>query len=216
MKGIYLHPLPLRIWHWANALTIVILIITGIRLRIPGIAALRPHDPLLLLHQYAGWAMVASSLFWFAYGMAGGYLRRQFLMKKGDLTGILRQSRYYLISIFRGEKDPFQPSAEEKYNPLQKLAYGTVMFIFVPVQVATGLFFSHVGILRKYALLWDMAGPLNAIHVIGAYLFVLYLIVHFYMATLGPTVFSHIRAMITGYEAVNAVEGGKTKHLAGR
>jgi thiosulfate reductase cytochrome b subunit len=206
MKGIYLHPLPLRIWHWANALTIVILIITGFRLRLSGIAVLRPHDPLLLLHQYAGWAMVASSLFWFAYGMAGGYLRRQFLMKKGDLTGILRQSRYYLISIFKGEKDPFRPSAEEKYNPLQKLAYGTVMFIFVPVQVATGLFFSHVGILRKYVLLWDMAGPLNAIHVIGAYLFVLYLIVHFYMATLGPTVFSHIRAMITGYEEAEAGE----------
>ncbi len=40
MKRIYLHPLPLRIWHWANALMVILLIITGIQLRIPGIAAL--------------------------------------------------------------------------------------------------------------------------------------------------------------------------------
>ncbi len=31
-------------------------------------------------------------------------------------------------------------------------------------------------------------------------MFALYLIVHVYMATLGPTAFSHIKAMIVGYE----------------
>jgi thiosulfate reductase cytochrome b subunit len=179
---------------------VMILIVSGIRLRILGIATLRPHDPVLLLHLYVGWAMAVSFLFWFTYGITGGHLRRNFLIKRGDITGILRQLKYYLVTIFRGEKDPFQPSAKEKYNPLQKLAYGTVMFIFVPIQMLTGLSFSHIGIMRKYVLLWDMAGLFGAIHVIGAYFFVLYLIVHFYMATLGPTVFSHIWAMIAGYE----------------
>ncbi len=41
---------------------------------------------------------------------------------------------------------------------------------------------------------------LDAIHVIGAYVFALYLVVHVYMATLGRTAFSHIKAMIVGYE----------------
>lgn len=200
IKGIYLHPLPLRIWHWTNALMVIILLVTGIRLRIFGIAALRPNDPFLLLHQYIGWTMAASSLFWFAYSIAVGHLRRHFLLKRGNIAGILRQVKYYLVTIFRGEKDPFQPSAEEKYNPLQKLAYGTVMLIFVPIQTLTGLSFSHISMIRKYVLLWDMTGLLVAVHVIGAYLFILYLIVHVYMSTLGPTAFSHIRAMITGYE----------------
>jgi len=206
MKGIYLHPLPLRIWHWANALLFMILLLTGIRLRILGIAALRPHDPFLLIHQYAGWAMAASSLFWFAYAMAEGHLQRHLLLKKGDIAGIRRQFTYYLVTIFRGEKDPFQPSAEEKYNPLQKIAYAAVMLIFVPVQTLSGLAGSHIGIVRKYVLLWDATGLFNAVHVIGAYLFLLYLIVHVYMSTLGPTVFSHTRAMITGYEEVKEVE----------
>jgi len=41
---------------------------------------------------------------------------------------------------------------------------------------------------------------LDATHVIIAYMFALYLIVHIYMATLGRTAFSHIKAMIVGYE----------------
>jgi hypothetical protein len=41
---------------------------------------------------------------------------------------------------------------------------------------------------------------LDAIHVIVAYMFALYLIVHIYMATLGWKVSSHIKAMVVGYE----------------
>ena len=54
MKRVYLHPLPLRIWHWVNALLVLVLLITGIQLRIPGIASLRPQDPALLDAQIRG------------------------------------------------------------------------------------------------------------------------------------------------------------------
>jgi Ni,Fe-hydrogenase I cytochrome b subunit len=33
MKKIYLHPLPVRIWHWINAICFIILIITGLQIR---------------------------------------------------------------------------------------------------------------------------------------------------------------------------------------
>jgi thiosulfate reductase cytochrome b subunit len=66
--------------------------------------------------------------------------------------------------------------------------------------VVTGILFSDISFFRNYLLLWDLAGYVNAVHVIGAYLFALYLIVHLYMATLGRTAFSHTKAMITGYE----------------
>jgi thiosulfate reductase cytochrome b subunit len=36
--------------------------------------------------------------------------------------------------------------------------------------------------------------------VLAAYVFVLYLVLHLYMATLGRTLSSHIKAMIVGYE----------------
>jgi thiosulfate reductase cytochrome b subunit len=66
--------------------------------------------------------------------------------------------------------------------------------------VVTGILFSDILFFRTYILLWNVAGIINAIHVIGAYAFALYLIVHLYMATLGRTPFAHTKAMITGYE----------------
>jgi len=200
MKKIYLHPLPLRIWHWVNTLLVLLLIITGIQLRIPGIAALQPHNTPLLIHRWVGWAMAASCVFWLVYSLMSDHLSRNYVIRRRHLKGTFRQARFYLFSMFKGEENPFRPSAEEKFNPLQKLAYGAIMGIFAPVLVVTGVLFSDILFFRKYILLWNVVGVLDAIHVIGAYVFALYLIVHIYMSTLGRTASSHIKAMIVGYE----------------
>ena len=200
MKRIYLHPLPLRMWHWVNALLVILLIITGIQLRISGVPSLGPRHPALWVHKYAGWAMVASGVFWLVYSLATRNLSRQCAVRPGDLKGMSRQARFYLISIFKGEENPFRPSPDEKFNPLQKLAYGAIMCIFAPILMVTGLLGSDISFFRKYILLWDIAGVVNAIHVLGAYVVVLYLVVHLYMATLGRTTFGHIKAVILGYE----------------
>lgn len=209
MKRTYLHPLPLRIWHWLNALLVVVLLITGAQLRIPGIASLRPNDPALMVHKFAGWAMAVSFVIWLVYGLVSDHLRRHYVMRRRDLKGVFSQARFYLFSIFRGEENPFLPSPEEKFNPLQKLAYGTIMGLLTPVLVVTGLLYSDILFFRKYILLWDIVGVLDAIHVIGAYVFALYLVVHVYMATLGRTAFSHIKAMIMGYEEEPGEPEGK-------
>ena len=200
MKRIYLHPLPLRIWHWVNALLVILLIITGIQLRISGVPSLGPRHPALWVHKYAGWAMAASCVFWIVYSLVSRNLSRQYAVRRRDLKGIFRQAKFYLISIFQGEENPFRATSEEKFNPLQKLAYGAIMCIFTPILVVTGLLFTDIFFFRKYILLWDVVGVLNAIHVMGAYVFALYLVVHIYMATLGRTASSHLKAMIVGYE----------------
>jgi thiosulfate reductase cytochrome b subunit len=210
MKRTYLHSLPLRMWHWANALMVIVLIITGIQIRIPGMASLPPQDPALWIHRYAGWAMAILWAFWLVYSLAAKNLSRHYAIRRRDFGGIFRQGKYYLISIFRGEENPFHPTPDEKFNPLQKMAYGSIMGFFAPLLVITGLLFSDILFLRKYVLLWDIAGLANALHVAVGYVFVLYLIIHLYMATLGPTVFSHIKAMITGYEE----EAGDKKKIA--
>jgi thiosulfate reductase cytochrome b subunit len=200
MKKIHLHSLPVRVWHWANALLVILLIITGIQLRLPGVASVPPQSTALWLHKYLGWAMAVSWLFWLLYGLASWNLSRHYRLKGSDFKGIFRQANFYLFAIFRGKADPFRPSADEKFNPLQKLAYGSIMAIFAPLLVITGFLFSDILLLRKYVLLWNAAGVINALHVIGAYVFLLYLVVHLYMATLGRTISAHIKAMIVGYE----------------
>jgi thiosulfate reductase cytochrome b subunit len=200
MKRVYLHPLPLRFWHWINALLVIPLIATGAYLRLHGIAALRPHDPVLFWHECIGFALVISTVFWFVYNVAGGHLKQHYRIKKRDLKGIRAQSRYYLFSLFKGEENPFRASPDGKYNPLQKTAYGAVMLILLPVQAVTGLLFTDIPVFRHPLLAWNLFGLLDAMHVLVAYLIVLYLVVHLYMATLGETFFSHMKAMIVGYE----------------
>ena len=200
MKKIYLHPLPIRIWHWANALIVIVLIITGIELRISGIAALPPNSSPLLTHRYAGWGMTVSFALWLVFSLISGHLGRHYTLRKRDLHGMLRQAGFYLFSIFRGEENPFIPSLSERFNPLQKVAYGVIMFLFTPVLVISGILFADVLFLRKYILLWNGVKTVDAVHVVSAYVFVLYLVVHIYMATLGRSIFSHTKAMIVGYE----------------
>jgi thiosulfate reductase cytochrome b subunit len=200
MKKIYLHPLPLRIWHWVNALTVILLLITGVQFRVPGIAALWPHNPSFALHKWAGLALTASWVFWLVYGLASGHLSRHYVIRKKDLGGIFGQMKYYLVSIFKGEQNPFRPSPEEKFNPLQKLAYGSVMVVLAPMMVLTGLLFVNAFFMRDQLLSWNAIKVIDALHVTGLYVFALFLVVHVYLATLGPTAFSHIKAMIVGYE----------------
>jgi thiosulfate reductase cytochrome b subunit len=208
MKRIYLHPLPLRIWHWVNALTVILLLMTGIQFRVAGIAALWPHNPSFALHKWAGLAMTALWVFWLVYGLASGHLSRHYVIRRKDLGGIFGQMKYYLVSIFKGEQNPFRPSPEEKFNPLQKLAYGSVMVVLAPMMVLTGLLFVNAFFMRDQLLSWNAVKVIDALHVTGLYLFALFLVIHIYMATLGPTVFTHIKAMIVGYEEEPDEPGG--------
>jgi thiosulfate reductase cytochrome b subunit len=144
--------------------------------------------------------MVASCVVWLVYGLATNHMGRHYKLRRGDIDGIFSQTKFYIWSIFKGEENPFRPSPDEKFNPLQKLAYGVTMCILTPVLMVTGLLFSDVLLVRKYILLWNIAKLLEAVHTIGAYLFALFFVVHVYMATLGRTPFLHIKAMIVGYE----------------
>jgi thiosulfate reductase cytochrome b subunit len=200
MKRIYLHPLPLRICHWVNALIVILLLVTGIELRLPGVATLPANSTALLVHRYLGWAMTVFSVFWIVYVSKSGNLRRHYGIGKQDFEGIYRQAEFYLFSIFKGKENPFRPSPDEKFNPLQKLAYGAIMFVFTPLILVTGLLFSNILPFRKYILLFNAVKGIDATHVIVAYVFALYLVIHIYMSTLGRNTLSHIKAMVVGYE----------------
>lgn len=218
MRRTYLHPLPLRLWHWANAIIVVLLLTTGTQLRLAGIPELPRHSPALIIHRYAGWVMVASSILWLIYCLATNHLGHHYKLRRSDVKDILRQTTFYVWSIFKGEQNPHRVSPDEKFNPLQKIAYSAIMCIVTPVLVITGLLFSDILFVRNYILQWHIVKLLDTIHVIGAYLFAIYFIVHIYMATLGRTPLSHIKAMISGYEEEpdDSARNDVQQSLAGR
>ncbi len=196
-----LHPLTLRVWHWVNTVLIVLLILTGVRLRIPDIGFLFAYRNAVLIHRWTGFIAIASFLFWLAYGLASGSIARYYAFHlRRDAAGMGKQGLYYAIGLFKGRANPYPATTTEKFNPLQKVAYIGVMFVLTPLVGATGILFSNIPYFHGAINAIGGMRVLDAIHVVLAYLFVIYLIVHVYMATLGPTPFTHTKAMFTGYE----------------
>jgi thiosulfate reductase cytochrome b subunit len=197
VKNISLYPLPIRIWHWTNTLLFIVLIITGIQLRVPGFSVFSQYGTATALHGYTGAACVLSFLFWFFYSIFTGSIKH-YLPRRKDIREIPQQVAYYVFFIFKGRTNPFSASEKEKFNVLQKIAYGSVMFILVPIIIITGIMFNNILFFSHFINAIGGLRVLDAVHVAAGYLFVLFLIIHMYMATLGKTVTAYMKSMITG------------------
>jgi thiosulfate reductase cytochrome b subunit len=208
MKKVFLHTLTIRIWHWINALIVILLMITGIQLRAPGIEGIArkmavwipEYSMAVLIHKYIGYAMVLSFLFWLIYIIASGSFRTHYILRPADLPTLGKQALYYIFGVFQGSENPFTPTAEGKFNPLQKIAYGSVMLVITPLIVVTGILFSDIFLFRGVIDWLGGIRLLDALHVLASYLFLLNLIVHLYMCTMGHHIFDHVKAMILGFE----------------
>jgi len=200
MKRLWLHPFPLRTWHWLNTALVLLLMITGIQLRAPDVGIFSGYRTAVVVHRATGFVMVASFLFWLAYTLVSRRARKQYVARFSDLTGLVKQGQYYAFGVFRGWKNPFSATPEAKFNPLQKISYISIQFIFTPIIVVTGICFGNILFFSEAIKSIGGIRILDAIHVVVAYVFVAYLFVHVYMATVGRTPLAHTKAMFTGYE----------------
>jgi thiosulfate reductase cytochrome b subunit len=178
----------------------VLLILTGIQLRAPDLTLFGSYSNAVWLHKYAGFGATGSFVFWLIYVLLSGAFWRHYVLRPSDVKRMPKQAVFYGFSIFRGKENPFRPSPRNKFNPMQKVAYFSMMSFVTPVVVITGLLFSDILYFLPYIEAIGGLRILDAIHVIAAYLFLLYLLVHLYMATLGRSFFAHFKAMIVGYE----------------
>ncbi|MCG6534899.1 MAG: cytochrome b/b6 domain-containing protein [Syntrophales bacterium LBB04] len=206
MIKIRLYTLPIRVWHWTNALLICLLIVTGLQHRVPDVAILAHYSQAVWLHKYVDFCMGGSFVFWLCYVLGSGSFRKHYLMRARDIKGMVNQAAFYGYGVFMGAANPFSPSPDDKFNPMQKVAYFTVMVLFTPAILITGVLFSDILYFVSYINAIGGLRIVDALHVIVAYIFVLYLMVHIYMATLGHTLFAHTKAMIVGYEEEEAQE----------
>ena len=200
-KMIYLNPLPVRIWHWLHALGIVTLCLTGAQIRFPEyVTMFGSYKSAITIHNYTGVIVCLDYLIWFAYYIfISGSLKKLYIPTVDDLTkGVIRQMKFYGYNYFRGLPNPHHSTPDNKFNPMQKGAYLMIMTVLVPIILITGL------MLLLFAQKWMMAlGGIKivfAIHFIVACFFASFVLVHFYLATLGHTFWAHFITMITGWE----------------
>ena len=52
MQKLYIHPLPIRIWHWVNASGFVALILTGLQIRYVGLIDVMSFKVAVTVHNW--------------------------------------------------------------------------------------------------------------------------------------------------------------------
>ncbi len=204
-KKIYLQPLPVRIWHWLNALGIVTLCITGAQIRFPEfVTVFGSYRTAIVLHNTAGLVVALSfSVWFFYYKIATNTMVDIYVPKPADLTtGLFRQAMFYFLTYFCGARNPHHATPRNKFNPLQKSAYLAIMFVIMPLVSLTGLFLLNVGPLRELVLSVGGLKILVGLHFLLACALCAFLFTHVYLATLGKTPLAYFKPMWTGWEEV--------------
>ncbi|OGA16318.1 MAG: cytochrome B [Betaproteobacteria bacterium RIFCSPLOWO2_02_FULL_66_14] len=204
MPRIYVHPLPVRIWHWINALAVLALIVTGIQIRYVGLIDLMSFRTSVVLHNWVGFVLIGNFFVWLLFYLLSDKIRvyHPELSPTKHFRESFRQLWYYGYGIFKGEPNPHHVSAYHKFNAMQSMAYQVVMLLLVPLQFYTGVLLWDV---KRFEAMIDVLGGVRVVdtaHVLIFIFFTAFIFVHPYLASLGHTRTAHYKAMITGYEEV--------------
>jgi thiosulfate reductase cytochrome b subunit len=209
MNRIYVHPLPVRIWHWVNALGFVLLILTGLQIRYLDLFHLVSFASAVSIHNAVGFVLMANYLVWLSFYLFTDKITvyHPELKPSRYFRNTLRQMQYYGYGIFKGEPNPHHVSAYRKFNPLQSTMYQIVMILLVPIQFYTGLLLWDV---NRFAGSIGLLGGLRVVanvHVALFIFFTAFIFGHIYLGSLGHTTAAHFKAMVTGYEEVDDEPG---------
>lgn len=204
MQKIYVHPLPVRIWHWTNAFGFILLIITGLQIRYVGLISLMKFKTAVVAHNWIGFVLIANFFVWLTFYLSTDKIKvyHPELNPKKYFRDSFRQLQFYGYGVFRGDPNPHHVSMYHKFNPMQSMAYQIIMMLLVPLQIFTGLLLWNV---TQFSSLVDKFGGVRVVdtaHVVLFIIFTGFIMVHPYLASLGHTPTAHFKAMITGYEEV--------------
>ena len=206
-NGRLLHPWPVRVMHWINAVAMLVMITSGWGIYnddviIKGLhfsSAMRLGDwaAWSLNWHFAGmWLLVINGMCYLIYGVVTGRLRERMLpIRAGDLVQTIRDTLHFKI-----KHDDLT-----SYNAVQKVLY-IVVILAGAAQVVTGLaIWKPVQFAGLAALLGGFQGA-RIIHFTGMAVIVGFLLVHVLLALLVPQT---LWAMVTGGPRVGPSGHGK-------
>jgi thiosulfate reductase cytochrome b subunit len=213
MQKIYVHPLPVRIWHWTNALGFIALILTGVQIRYLDLIDVVSFKTAVAIHNTVGWILVGNFFIWLLYYLFSDKIRvyHPELSPMKHFRDSFRQAKFYGYGIFKGEPNPHHVSAYHKFNALQSMAYQLIMQLLVPLQLVTGVLLWDLHRFGGAVELFGGVRVVAGVHVLLFIFFTAFIFAHPYLASLGHTPGAHFKAMITGYEEVEEAEALASK-----
>jgi formate dehydrogenase gamma subunit len=202
MKRVQLYSAFERVWHWLQALTIILLLLTGLEIHAPDRFPVLGFARATWVHEALALFTIANAFLALFYHLATGAIR-EFLPQPRDFFSLaIAQVSYYLRGIFSGQPHPFVQAPGRKLNVLQQVTYLGVLNLVLPLQVVTGVLMWKA---QEWAPLVSRLGGLPMVarvHVSCAWIFAAFVIMHVYLTTTGHTVFSHLRGMVLGWEEI--------------
>jgi thiosulfate reductase cytochrome b subunit len=212
------HRLFVRVTHWIQALTFLVLLLSGVAillahprlywgetgavgspslidLPLPFVLDVPIRGPGRYLHFLAAWVSVFTGAIYVVMALATHHFGTNLLPRRGQLT---RPA----IARVVGDHLRFKRSTEDElatYNILQRLSYSTVVFVLFPLMIWTGLGMSPAATSVFPFLATSFGGQQSArtIHFFATCVLVLFSIMH--VALVWQTGFKRrMRAMITG------------------
>jgi Ni/Fe-hydrogenase b-type cytochrome subunit len=148
VRAVYEHPWAVRLGHWLNAVSLFVLVTSGLRIfdAFPSFGPRVPEKDLLEIpkaltlggwlggaltwHFTFMWIFTGTGIFYLAYQFLSGHYKTV-LFTRRDISGVWPMVRHYFLF---GPK----PEIKEQYNPLQKLAYNATV-LFGVASVLTGV-----------------------------------------------------------------------------
>ena len=146
-------------------------------------------------HFTFAWVFLINGLVYVAWGLWKQHFRNSMGPRREDLAprNLWRDLRDHLHKPRRKQAVP------GRYGTLQRISYLSIVFIFVPVMLLTGLAQSP-GFTAAWPWLLDLFGgrqSARTLHSIGTILFVIFVVVHV-LEVFAAGARNQLRAMITG------------------
>ena len=214
------HGLTTRLWHWINLVCVVVLFMSGLNISNAhrylywGDWGFSPEDAWLAVPRFPGWMTIpdfyslAQARDWhvlmawpFALALLGMWVAmlvtRHF---SRDIATSRREWRpAHVLADIRAHLKLQFDSGNGKYNFLQKVAYGLVLGVFLPMMVFTGMAISP-GVEPWLGWLVDILGgrqSARSLHFIFAWAIFGFFVIHVVLVLLHRPL-QHLRAMVTG------------------
>ena len=171
-------PVPIRVWHWINIVSWMLLLVSGLYIRYPWFAGGR--EMMRLVHYVFMYIITANLIFRFVYLYMAGNWRDYLTFDRQDLPWAISVARYY--SFTGPPYDHFK-----KFNPMQRPAYPAV-WAMLSLQAITGFLIWRPGLAGPLTGLFggaaDMAAWMRLIHQINMRLMVVLVAMHSFLGTM--------------------------------
>lgn len=189
---VYVWELPVRIFHWVNAVAIVVLMITGIYIGNPFVGSSIPEEAYFsnlmgwarYIHFFTAFVFTATLIYRLYWAYKGNKYAKSNPLKRQFWKDVWQTVKFYL----------FLPNKKQHtigHNKLAELSYlifiglGSIVMIFTgyylyfepQFESKLGGFFSHFGV-----IFGGDSFTVRSVHHLVAWCFVIFIVIHVYMA----------------------------------